>query len=1509
MSYRNKSHVGTLRGSTHSETPTFMDVPWCPVTFKQKPNGYSVHSHLIQLGPEKTARRTLATTKINFKQLESTLDSETQRYRLLQCYMYYRTPKGEIRKGRVALDTQSNMSYSLRQISTPRPKRDWEPQQVFGISGESVAVGEPLQLTIVKNGQSISIDTNAGPPGALDKDVIALLSCDHVKRLGIDLNLQIDQLSHTDVFYRQTMLKADTVANKKGNLLASLQATLALRRKASQTTNVDMHYLQNVCERNIKSSHTTKLSDRIVRAYLDKNGTTEFQTETLSTDSIKRGALQPEEDAQLDALIERHKNVFAKFTNTLPSAMKDVAEHVFKLKPDAKSVKEPRPHFSTAKEELLRAWTSWAVKAGLIERASTTSYASRLILCPKYNATSVKGTLPDGIRVAWAGVRANMNIIKTVPTYPDPVKELYKAARYKYKFTADGLKQYWSVPLHPSTREITAFWTPDGLYQYTRLAMGSKNAATVAQNAYTDALNGKLPPRSRDNIANFADDFVGGADTIQDLLVVFEDFLVMCDKAGITLKPSKIHFGVTQCQFYGFNIGHNTIEPSERNLCPIQKMSTPQNRSELRSVMGVFNQFSNFIKNYSKRGSPASTLNTLMSTKLLWHWDDTHERAFQTMRQLLLEHNLKLSTPNHQYPLHLETDGSDDGWGAVLFQVIDGKRHVIRMWSKQWDESFLKHPPYHKEAKAWMNAMTQILPFAMGSPYPIEVFTDHSPLTWIKHTSGKGAVSQFVIDTLSAFDYNMHYIKGPDNITADALSRFPCLGPRTLTCGGSKEALSVLLSALTGSNAPTNHVWLDMRKDTTHLLPTLKEWIRATNKRQATVTAEDPHCYTHSATAHKVPKVNYSLAILAPHADKLGELIIELFKSDKPFAILIPSDLVSQIPRTNDGYRDDVAKQLEQAYKITLLGPSLTWFVHNVQQCKGPHHVLLNSPSRDIADLTEHVKAAGLKPGLPPDIFDRQKWVKIQASEANHIPARDIKQDSDGLKHYCPEGTTNCRVIVPKQHQRDLVKWQHSQLCHASAKRMAHILKDTFYWRNMSKTIHDVVRKCSACALLNAQRHLAHKHFRAKLFCTPRTTYGMDFHGVAMNKLGFNNILGIIDLATNSLVLVATKGRTAAVTAHNILYEIVTRKGCPLLIHSDAAQEFVSTAMKSLSAIIGCKQTTTKAHNPRGNATIERIWQFTNKCLRQMSKAQYANFHLYMPIISHVWNSLPNSTTGISPFEAEHGMKPRSIAESLTEIAPTEGLPATATDLATIATSVTAFTKIAAEVQALQKVRTANKLNANGTSKHTYKIGDQVAFFIPPTEEEANKANRKAKHLMQFKGPATIVASLSKNNTTFRLSFKGRNYDRQVLNMSPYRSDDQPQLYRLTDDTTVTIGSLIAVKDESEHTQYHLGQVLEIVDNNAKIWYYATTTRHTQGKWRPLYGTYENDTSVTFNKPLPVDEGTMRYTGLINLNIEEDDTLVVMPNIALTKSGALNASSKKRLAESGLTHHVRGETW
>ena len=94
------------------------------------------------------------------------------------------------------------------------------------------------------------------------------------------------------------------------------------------------------------------------------------------------------------------------------------------------------------------------------------------------------------------------------------------------------------------------------------------------------------------------------------------------------------------------------------------------------------------------------------------------------------------------------------------------------------------------------------------------------------------------------------------------------------------------------------------------------------------------------------------------------------------------------------------------------------------------------------------------------------------------------------------------------------------------------------------------------------------------------------------------NILGAIDLATATARLFASKTRSAEVLTDSVLHGIVLRDGCPLHIHSDAAREFVSKAMQRLCQLIGCQQTTTLAHHPTGNATIERLWQWIAACLR-----------------------------------------------------------------------------------------------------------------------------------------------------------------------------------------------------------------------------------------------------------------------------------------------------------------------
>ena len=67
------------------------------------------------------------------------------------------------------------------------------------------------------------------------------------------------------------------------------------------------------------------------------------------------------------------------------------------------------------------------------------------------------------------------------------------------------------------------------------------------------------------------------------------------------------------------------------------------------------------------------------------------------------------------------------------------------------------------------------------------------------------------------------------------------------------------------------------------------------------------------------------------------------------------------------------------------------------------------------------------------------------------------------------------------------------------------------------------------------------------------------------------------------------KERTAAVTTDCILTGIILRDGCPLVLHSDHAREFLAVTQGVLTKILGIKNTTTLGHHPKGNGQIERV--------------------------------------------------------------------------------------------------------------------------------------------------------------------------------------------------------------------------------------------------------------------------------------------------------------------------------
>ena len=114
-----------------------------------------------------------------------------------------------------------------------------------------------------------------------------------------------------------------------------------------------------------------------------------------------------------------------------------------------------------------------------------------------------------------------------IPTMSDIVNKLQGAER----FTKLDLKEaYHQIVLSESSRHITTFYGPDGLYRYKRLNYGTKSAQDILQTQMQKMLSG-IPHQ-----VNIADDILIGG-TVDERDLALKQVLSVLKNRGITLNP------------------------------------------------------------------------------------------------------------------------------------------------------------------------------------------------------------------------------------------------------------------------------------------------------------------------------------------------------------------------------------------------------------------------------------------------------------------------------------------------------------------------------------------------------------------------------------------------------------------------------------------------------------------------------------------------------------------------------------------------------------------------------------------------------------------------------------------------------------------------------------------------------------------------------------------------------------------------------------------------------------
>ena len=177
----------------------------------------------------------------------------------------------------------------------------------------------------------------------------------------------------------------------------------------------------------------------------------------------------------------------------------------------------------------------------------------------------------------------------------------------------------------------------------------------------------------------------------------------------------------------------------------------------------------------------------------------------------------------------LDTDASDDGKGAVLWQKdADDKRRVISWFSKAWGQSMRDKPVYYRECEAMYWGLSKVKFHAQAAHLPLIVRIDQNALRWARHST-KGMVTKWRVELAGDMDYVVQYIPGETNVLADAASRYPMLGERTLTRIGLEDSFRRLLDLLPNAARDAKSAWLNAGKDTHNLCKILQAWRRPRN--------------------------------------------------------------------------------------------------------------------------------------------------------------------------------------------------------------------------------------------------------------------------------------------------------------------------------------------------------------------------------------------------------------------------------------------------------------------------------------------------------------------------------------------------------------------------------------------------------------------------------------------------------------------------------------------------------
>jgi len=249
---------------------------------------------------------------------------------------------------------------------------------------------------------------------------------------------------------------------------------------------------------------------------------------------------------------------------------------------------------------------------------------------------------------------------------------------------------------------------------------------------------------------------------------------------GLHLKLSKSVFMQPQMDFLGIRISKDgaTVDPAK--VAGLREYPQElKDKRQVRGFLGVAGYHRMFCPNFSIIAAP---LTKLMGKDVPFEWGPPQKEAQNKLIDMIT-HAPVLVRPNPDRQFKLETDASQIGTGAILYQRDPpitkpdgtqklGPRRPVGFHSQKFTQTEQNYPIYDREFLGVMRRLRCWSHLLKGTTIPVLVFTDHANLRYYREPRKIGPHVAGYLPEREQYNIILEYKPGATN-RADALSRRP----------------------------------------------------------------------------------------------------------------------------------------------------------------------------------------------------------------------------------------------------------------------------------------------------------------------------------------------------------------------------------------------------------------------------------------------------------------------------------------------------------------------------------------------------------------------------------------------------------------------------------------------------------------------------------------------------------------------------------------------------------------